>query len=63
MTPNTTQATNGARTNSAPAQEDTEALIQGLTREQLQILAEKVYDLLLDELRIEAERHGQVGFR
>jgi hypothetical protein len=39
--------------------QDSDALIQGLTPEELQLLAEKVYKLLQDEMRIEAERHGR----
>jgi hypothetical protein len=36
---------------------------QQLTPCQIQTLAQKVYALLLDELRIEAERHGRVLLR
>lgn len=46
-----------------PAQDDDDTSIQGLTPAQISVLAQKVYDLLLDELRIEAERHGRGGFR
>jgi hypothetical protein len=45
------------------SQEDSDSLIQGLTPAQIQVLAQKVYDLLLDELRIEAERHGRGRLR
>lgn len=45
------------------SQEDSDSFIQGLTPAQIQVLAQKVYDLLLDELRIEAERHGRRGLR
>ena len=44
-------------------QEDTDALIQGLSPAEIQVLAQKVYDLLLDELRIEGERYGQRTLR
>jgi hypothetical protein len=37
--------------------------VQGLSQEQLNALAIKVYDLLLEELRIESERHGGIGRR
>jgi hypothetical protein len=43
--------------------EDIDALIQGLTPVQIDVLAQKVYDLLLDELRLEAERYGQGSFQ
>lgn len=43
--------------------EDVDALIQGLTPEQVEVLAQKVYDLLLDELRLEVERYGISSFR
>ncbi len=43
--------------------EDNEHIIQGLSQIQLQVLAQKVYDLLLDELRIEQERYGGGGLR
>jgi len=48
---------------SAPEHEDIEGAVQGLTPEQLTVLAQKVYDLLLEELRIEKERHGGIGSR
>lgn len=48
-----------AREEKTHVYEDTDTLIQGLTPEQIQILAQKVYDLLLDELRLEAERFGR----
>lgn len=43
--------------------EDDEYLIQGLTPLQIEALAQKVYDLFLDELRIEAERYGRGSLR
>lgn len=43
--------------------EDDEFLIQGLTPLQIEVLAQKVYDLFLDELRIEAERYGRGRLR
>jgi hypothetical protein len=43
--------------------EDTESEIQGLSPVQIEVLAQKVYDLLLDELRIEEERYGRGGLR
>ena len=43
--------------------EDDEFLIQGLTPIQIEALAQKVYDLFLDELRIEAERYGKGSLR
>lgn len=43
--------------------EDDEFLIQGLTPLQIEALAQKVYDLFLDELRIEAERYGKGHLR
>jgi hypothetical protein len=49
----------GTNEEKSHAYEDTDTLIQGLTPEQIQILAQKVYDMLLDELRIEAERLGR----
>ena len=45
-----------------PRQDDDDTSIQGLTPAQVSVLAQKVYDLLLDELRLEAERHGRGGF-
>jgi hypothetical protein len=50
-------------THRAPEHEDVEGQVQGLTPEQLTVLAQKVYDLLLEELRIEKERHGGIGSR
>jgi hypothetical protein len=44
-------------------QDDNESLIQGLTPGQMQVLAIKVYDLLLDEIRLEAERTGRRNIR
>ena len=44
-------------------QEDGDGFIQGLDRQQIRELAEKIYDLLLDELRLEQERHGRSGLR
>jgi hypothetical protein len=49
-----------AREEKKHSYEDTDTLIQGLTPEQIQILVQKVYDLMLDELRIEAERYGRL---
>jgi hypothetical protein len=46
-----------------PAEEDNDSSIQGLTNAEIRMLAQKVYDLLLDELRIEAERHGRGTLR
>jgi hypothetical protein len=43
--------------------EDDDTLIQGLTPAQVHVLAQKVYDLLLDELRLEAERYGRSHLR
>jgi hypothetical protein len=51
------------KTHSTPEHEDVEGQVQGLTPEQLTVLAQKVYDLLLEELRIEKERHGGIGSR
>lgn len=42
----------------SPQQEDDDHTIQGLTPDQIEILAQKVYDLLLEETRIEKDRHG-----
>ena len=42
----------------SPPREDTDTMIQGLTPQQIQMLAQKVYDLMLDEVRIEVERNG-----
>ena len=50
-------------TTNAMEAEDTDGMIQGLTSGEIQMLAQKVYDLLLDELRLEAERHGRHGLR
>ena len=44
-------------------QEDGDGFVQGLDRQQIRELAEKIYDLLLDELRLEQERHGRGGYR
>jgi hypothetical protein len=46
-----------------PAQDDNDLLIQGLTSAEITLLAQKIYDLMLDELRIEAERHGHRSLR
>ena len=46
----------------SPRQLDTDGYVQGLTSTQIQVLAQKVYDLLLEEMRIERERHGANGF-
>lgn len=46
-----------------PQEEDNDVLIQGLTPGQLRVLAIKVYDLLLDEIRLEAERTGKRSSR
>lgn len=43
--------------------EDDDFLIQGLTPAEIDALAQKVYDLFLDELRIEQERYGGRGLR
>jgi hypothetical protein len=37
-------------------------LLEGLTPEQLKELSERVYALLLGEIRIEQERHGVAGY-
>jgi hypothetical protein len=37
---------------------DSDEWVQGLSKAEISALATKVYDLLRDELRIEAERHG-----
>ena len=56
--------TPGARQSAnAPVQEDNDSLIQGLTPEEIKVLAQKVYDLLLEEMRIELERHGSIRSR
>lgn len=39
--------------------ETLEAMVQGLTPDQLKLLAHKVYALLLDELRLDIERAGR----
>ena len=60
--PETSTNSTGTRVNIHPApapQEDTDGLVQGLTPAEIRVLAQKVYDLLLDELRLEVERHGQ----
>lgn len=44
-------------------QVDSETMIQGLTPAQITLLAQKVYDLMRDEMRIEAERHGRMDLR
>ena len=44
-------------------QEDGDGMVQGLNHQQIRELAEKIYDLLLDELRLELERHGRGGLR
>ena len=36
---------------------------QGLTPEQITLLAQKVYALLLEEIRLESERHGGIRSR
>ena len=46
----------------APQQEDDDHTIQGLTAKQIEILAQKVYDLLLEETRIEKDRQGSGHF-
>jgi hypothetical protein len=46
----------------SPEQLDSDGYVQGLTSAQIQMLAEKVYDLLLEEMRIEQERHGASRF-
>ena len=46
-----------------PEQDDNDSLIQGLTPGQIQVLATKVYDLLLDEIRLETERMGRRNIR
>ena len=43
--------------------EDDDNLIQGLTPAEINVLAQKVYDLFLDELRIEEERYGRRSLR
>jgi hypothetical protein len=43
--------------------EDDDSMLQGLTPDQIAMLAHRVYDLLLDELRIEAERYGRIVHR
>jgi hypothetical protein len=43
--------------------EDDEHTVQGLSQVQIQVLAQKIYDLLLDEIRIEEERYGRTGLR
>jgi len=43
--------------------EDNEAMIEGLSPDQLQTLAQKVFDLWRDELRLEDERFGRLNFR
>ena len=54
----------GTTQNGKRAQQDCgEAVWQQLTPCQIETLAQKVYALLLDELRIEAERHGSVLMR
>ena len=53
-----------ANVHQSPAsKEDTDGFIQGLTSAEIGVLAQKVYDLLLDELRLEAERHGRPSLR
>ena len=52
-----------ARRDEGEPVEDDEFLIQGLTPLQIEALAQKVYDLFLDELRIEAERYGKGSLR
>ena len=47
----------------APDDDGDESLVEGLTPEQISVLAQRVYDLLLEELRIERERHGELGSR
>jgi hypothetical protein len=49
--------------NSSAGQEDSDHLIQGLTSDQIKILAQKIYDLILEETRIESERHGGGRFK
>lgn len=64
--PDSTETIGGTEVEGQPwndSQEDSDSLIQGLTPAQIQVLAQKVYDLLLDELRIEAERRGRGGLR
>lgn len=39
-----------------------EAMVQGLTPDQLNLLAHKVYALLLDEVRLDDERAGRRTF-
>jgi hypothetical protein len=51
------------RTQPVSRQEGVEGQVQGLTPEQLTVVAQKVYDLLLEELRIEMERHGGMRSR
>jgi hypothetical protein len=46
-----------------PVEDDNDSLIQGLTPGQLRVLAIKVYDLLLDEMRLEQERMGRRSIR
>jgi hypothetical protein len=54
----------GARQNGKKARNDCgEAVWRNLTPCQIETLAQKVYALLLDELRIEAERHGRILMR
>ena len=51
----------GSDTEQEEGQED--ELVYNLSPNQLQALARKVYALMLDELRIEAERHGRTFTR
>lgn len=51
----------GSITDSQPS-ETMESMIQGLTPDQLKLLAHKVYALLLDELRLDDERAGRPIF-
>jgi hypothetical protein len=57
-----TRGSESSNRHQSPQQQDSDGYVQGLTPEQIQVLAQKVYDLLLEELRIEQERHGASNF-
>jgi hypothetical protein len=42
---------------------DDDTMLTGLTPDELQALAQKVYALLIDEVRLETERHGRTWLR
>jgi hypothetical protein len=42
---------------------DDDTTLTGLTPDELQTLAQKVYALMIDEVRLESERHGRTWLR